>query len=100
MARKQACDITPKVREIVKARDGHKCVYCGTTYSLQLAHIFINRSHSGLGVEQNLTTLCIACHMSLDNGREEKAKPIRDYCEWYLNSRYEIDLDTLKYKKG
>ena len=92
-------DVSSKVRHSVKERDKQRCVYCGTRYSLQLAHVFVNRSHGGLGVEENLITLCIACHMSLDNGREEKAKPIRDYCEAYLKDRYEIDIEKLKYKR-
>lgn len=100
MKRTQATDISPKTRSIVLRRDSHRCVYCGTTYALQLAHVFVNRSHGGLGVEQNLVTLCIEHHMLMDNGREEKAKPIRDVAEFYLRHQYkDIDIDSLKYKK-
>lgn len=99
MKRTQATDITPKVRAEVLRRDNHRCIYCGTPYSLQLAHIFVNRSHGGLGVKENLATLCIACHMTLDNGREVKAKPIRDSVQFYLNHLYDIDIEALKYKK-
>lgn len=98
--RSKACDIKPKVREEVYARDKFKCVYCGTIYRLQIAHIFINRSHGGLGVKENLATLCIVCHSTLDNSKKEKAQPIRDYVEAYLKSKHEIDLDKLKYRKG
>ena len=97
--RTKATDITPKVREIVKARDKQKCVYCGTSYAIQLAHIFVNRSHGGLGIEQNLVCLCIEHHMAMDNSREEKAKPIREHCERYLKERYEIDVESMRYKK-
>ena len=98
--RTKATDITPKVRSTVLRRDNHRCVYCNSPYALQLAHVFVNRSHGGLGVEQNLVALCIEHHMSLDNGKLEKAKPIRDVVEGYLKHHYgEIDLDTLKYRK-
>ena len=100
-ARTKATDITPKVRAIAMRRDNHRCIYCGTTYMLQLAHVFVNRSHSGLGVEQNLVTLCIEHHMSLDNGKIEKSKPIRDVAEFYLRHHYgEIDIESLKFRKG
>ena len=99
MKRKQATDIKPKVRETVKARDNHCCVYCGTSYMNQLAHIFINRSHGGLGIEQNLACLCIGCHMALDNGKAYKAEPIREVCESYLKHRYpDFDFDSIKYR--
>ena len=101
MTRTQATDIKPKVREIVKRRDDFRCVYCGTTYMLQLAHVFVNRSHGGLGVEQNLVTLCLPDHMSLDNGKLEKAQPIKEVCESYLLKCYpDFDFTKLKYKKG
>ena len=99
--RSKACDIKPVVRAVVKERDGHHCINCGISSHLQLAHVFVNRSHGGLGVAQNLVTLCIGCHMSLDNGRYDKSKPVRELCESYLKRMYpSFDFDTLKYKKG
>lgn len=98
--RSKATDITPRVRAEVMRRDNHRCVYCNSPYALQIAHVFVNRSHGGLGVKENLVTLCIEHHMSLDNGRLEKSKPIRDVIEFYLRHNYgEIDIDSLKYKK-
>ena len=101
MKRKTATDIAAPVREKVKRRDNHRCVYCNTPYSLQLAHVFVNRSHGGLGVEENLVTLCIEHHMTLDNGRKEKSEPIRNVVEEYLKMHYpQVDLKNLKYRKG
>jgi predicted restriction endonuclease len=97
----KACDITPKVRATVLRRDSHRCIYCHTPYALQLAHVFYNRSHGGLGVVENLVTLCIEHHCAMDNGKIEKSKPVRDVCESYLRGRYYgFDFDSLKYKKG
>lgn len=96
----KATDISAKVRAKVYRRDDHRCVYCHTTYALQLAHVFVNRSHGGLGVEENLVTLCIEHHMSLDNGKLEKSQPIREVVESYLRYTYpNINIDNLKYKK-
>jgi len=97
--RTKATDITPKVREKVKARDKNKCVYCGFGYAINLAHIWVNRSHGGLGIEQNLVCLCLECHTKLDNGKEIHAKPIREHCERYLKAHYKIDVEKMRYKK-
>lgn len=99
--RTKATDITPKVRAIVKRRDNFRCVYCNSPYAIQLAHVFVNRAHGGLGVEQNLVCLCIEHHMALDNGRIEKSQPIQKVVEFYLNNLYpNINVNDLKYKKG
>jgi 5-methylcytosine-specific restriction endonuclease McrA len=92
-------DIPSKVRHTVKERDKQRCVYCGYPYALQIAHVFVNRSHGGLGVKENLVTLCIGCHSAMDNGKFIKGKPIRDYCEAYLRERYKVDVEKLKYRK-
>lgn len=98
--RSRACDITPKVRASVLERDHHRCIICGAP-RVQLAHAFINRSHGGLGVERNLVSLCIEHHMFLDNGKGEKSNSIKDSVQSYLRGHYgDIDLETLKYRKG
>ena len=99
-SRSKACDISPKVRNEVMIRDGKRCVYCGGNYMLSLAHVFVNRSHGGLGVKENLVVLCMPCHMSLDNGKKDKSAPIRYSVEFYLKHLYgDIDVDKLKYRK-
>lgn len=64
----RACDISPPVRKSVKKRD-KCCIYCGSSYGLQIAH-YISRGRGGLGVEQNLSVLCVNCHYVLDNGAD------------------------------
>jgi len=45
----------------VLERDGWRCQTCGSMQDLQVHHLKL-RSHSGGDVEQNLITLCSACH--------------------------------------
>jgi 5-methylcytosine-specific restriction endonuclease McrA len=47
-------------RQILK-RDNWRCQSCGSMKNLQVHHLTF-RSHSGGDVEQNLITLCAACH--------------------------------------
>lgn len=47
-------------RQILK-RDNWRCQSCGGMQNLQVHHLTF-RSHSGGDVEQNLITLCAACH--------------------------------------
>ncbi len=98
--RTNATDIKPKVRDAVKERDKHKCVVCDFPYAVQVAHIFINRSHGGLGIEENLALLCLECHMKLDNGKKRDSEPIRQQVEEYMKRKYpKLDVNKLKYRK-
>lgn len=76
----RACEIPPKVRRKVWARDGGCCIICGNPRAKANAH-YIRRSQGGLGIEQNVVTLCQQCHDDFDNGskRAENGKLIRDY---------------------
>lgn len=73
--RTKACDISAKVRAKVYARDSIDgapcCIWCGTSYDLQVCHI-VNRSQEGLGIEQNLLVGCKPCHGDFDNGDSDK----------------------------
>lgn len=81
----RACKITQTVREIVYQRDNERCIICGSNQGLPNAH-YIARSHGGLGVEENIVTLCPECHRRYDNGskRMEYGQIIRRY----LQSKY------------
>ncbi|NLE23745.1 MAG: HNH endonuclease [Clostridiaceae bacterium] len=57
--RTKATSIPKKVREEVYARD-KGCIICSSTSNLTIAH-FISRSKSGMGIKENLVTLCILC---------------------------------------
>jgi 5-methylcytosine-specific restriction endonuclease McrA len=49
------------LRQQVLLRDGWRCQSCGTMTNLEVHHKQF-RSHSGDDSEQNLITLCAACH--------------------------------------
>ena len=95
--RSKACDISPKVRKEVLERDGHRCIICGANYGLQIAH-YISRGRLGLGIPQNLATMCVSCHSSMDNGKyhKELQKCVREH----LKAHYEDwDESKLTYSK-
>lgn len=64
----RACDISPGVRKKVLRRDGERCILCGKRQGLQIAH-YISRARLGLGIPENLVTLCALCHFEYDNGK-------------------------------
>jgi 5-methylcytosine-specific restriction endonuclease McrA len=49
------------LRYLVLRRDGWRCQSCGTMSNLEVHHKDF-RSHSGDDSNQNLITLCTACH--------------------------------------
>ena len=89
----KACDISPKVKRKVWARDGQCCILCGNPQAMPNAH-YIRRSQGGLGIEQNVVTLCRKCHNDFDNGgmREEYGQMIRDYLKGCYKNWNEKDL--------
>ena len=96
--RAKACDITKKVKDIVWERDGHKCIVCGNYQAMPNSH-FIRRSQGGLGIEENIVTMCQRCHRAYDQGDERRA--IATYTERYLRSIYpDWNKEKLIYKKG
>ena len=51
----------------VLRRDGWRCQSCGARSNLEVHHQEF-RSHSGDDSEQNLITLCTACHAAVHHG--------------------------------
>jgi 5-methylcytosine-specific restriction endonuclease McrA len=49
------------LRQQILRRDGWRCQLCGTMSNLEVHHRKF-RSHSGADSEENLITLCTACH--------------------------------------
>jgi 5-methylcytosine-specific restriction endonuclease McrA len=49
------------LRQQILRRDGWRCQSCGTMTNLEVHHREF-RSHSGADAEENLITLCTACH--------------------------------------
>ena len=95
--RTKALDISGRVKREVWERDGGCCVLCGSPYAAPNAH-YIPRSQGGLGIAENVVTLCFKCHNRYDHTIERKA--IRERIRAYLKSKYpEWDESKLYYKK-
>lgn len=90
-----ALGITPKVKRTVYERDCGKCVLCGRV-GLPEAH-YIPRSKGGLGIEQNIVTLCRPCHNKLDNTTERNALLAR--VKQHLNIWYPDFPDEQRFYK-
>lgn len=100
--RSKACDISQKTKEIVWERDKKSCILCGKYVPKSCANAhFIARSHSGLGIEQNILTLCMDCHRDYDNSskRQEYKKIFINYLKGkYGESWNEKELIYNKWK--
>jgi len=105
--RTQALAIPPEVKQAVAERDSVDgwpcCVYCGrpaptnnpTAYSC--AH-YISRAQGGLGIEENILTLCEGCHREYD--ASTKREELRAYFRAYLKFQYKNwSENKLTYKK-
>ncbi len=96
--RSKATNIPKKVKLAVFERDHHRCIICGATYSaMPNAHV-ISRAQGGLGVEENIVTLCFDCHYIMDQtvGRKVYLKKCKDYLQRFYPNWNE---EELKYKK-
>jgi hypothetical protein len=72
------------VRKVVRERDGGRCIFCYHAGEPN-AH-FISRARLGLGIEENVVTLCAQHHYDLDHGKDEELQEqimgaIREYLE-------------------
>ena len=52
------------LRQQILRRDGWRCQSCGSMLNLEVHHREF-RSHSGSDSEENLITLCTACHVKM-----------------------------------
>lgn len=83
--RSRACDIPQSVKKIVWERDGGCCIRCGNPQAMPNAH-YIPRSQGGLGIEENIVTLCQECHREYD---QSSSRPeLREYIKNYLKRKY------------
>lgn len=93
--RTKALEILPNVKQRVFDRD-MCCVWCGKQGQPN-AH-FIARSQGGLGIEENILTLCLECHRRYDQSTDRQK--MREYFKSYLMSKYpDWDETKLIYKK-
>ena len=99
--RSKWCEFSEDERRQIYKRDNKRCIICGSTFGLGVAHIFVSRAHGGKGCKENGVLLCVTCHTALDNGNNaEKRIKINNYCCNYLYKYYgEINKIELIYKK-
>lgn len=101
-----ACDITPQVKQEVWLRDNGQCVVCGNMKNVMPNAHYIPRSKGGLGIAENIVTLCTEmtenqCHRRFDFGTREEREAIGTTIKYYLMGKYpEWDEKKLYYKKG
>ena len=101
--RTKAVSISPKVKRIVAERDSIDgwacCIICGSPNGLPEAH-YIPRSKGGLGIEENIVTLCRPCHHKFDFGLPEEKQKIGNRIKEYLEGIYpDWNEGDLIYKK-
>lgn len=83
--RAKALAIPEEVKQRVWCRDAGRCVWCGRRgpYVLPEAH-FIPRSKGGLGITENVLTLCRTCHDRYDHGDRREREMMKDRFREYL----------------
>lgn len=81
--------IGPAVKAAVRERDSIDgwpcCIWCGAPYAEPEVH-FIPRSQGGLGIEENILTLCRRCHFRFDHTADRAE--MQAYFRKYLRSKY------------
>ena len=104
--RSKATDIPMSVKKKVFERDNGRCVVCGNCCNVMPNAHYIPRSKGGLGIEENVVTLCTEltknkCHRKYDFGTKEEREKIKSIIKKYLSNKYENwNEDELVYKKG
>ncbi len=81
------------VKQIVGDRDGWRCIVCRRPGD-PVAH-YIPRTKGGLGIPENILTLCNECHKDYDNSRGAEREEKMEFFSDYLKSQYP-DWDETK----
>lgn len=77
-------------------RDDGRCIFC-RRHGRGEAHV-INRSQGGLGIEQNIVTVCRKCHDMMDNGKY--SAKYREAARNYLAEKYpQFDFSKAYFKR-
>lgn len=86
--RSRACEFSSDERKAIYERDFQRCVICGGTYRLTIAHM-ISRAYGGLGIRQNGVLLCMQCHDAMDNGSNKELRvAYQKFVRNYLEQQY------------
>lgn len=103
--RSKSTNISQKIKQIVWERDGGKCVVCGNSYNVMPNAHYIPRSKGGLGIEENIVTLCTEftknkCHRKYDFGSYEERENIEQIIKNYLKTKYpNWDEESLVFRR-
>lgn len=96
--RTKALDISLKVKEIVWERDNKCCILCGNPQAMPNAH-YVPRSSGGLGIKENVVTLCQKHHDDYDKTTDRQT--LMFYIAVYLDNKYpNFKHNDRFYKKG
>lgn len=101
MDRKKAVAIPSEVKKRVSERDSYDgwpcCILCGSAEGQPNAHV-IPRSDNGMGIEENIVTLCFRCHQRYDNSEERPE--LRKEIIYYLKQFYpDWSEEKVRYNK-
>lgn len=101
--RAKACAIPRKVKRIVAERDSLDgwpcCVVCKSPDARPEAH-YVSRANGGMGIPENVVTLCRPCHDKFDNGTAEERRDLGERIAEHLQACYpDWDEEKLVYKK-
>ena len=103
--RTKATDIPMRVKRKVFERDNGRCVVCGNCCNVMPNAHYIPRRKGGLGIEENIVTLCTElthnkCHRRYDFGTKNEREKIGKIIRKYLKGKYDNwDEEKLVYKR-
>lgn len=93
----KACEIPSAVKRRVYERDKERCVGCGRWCPPRCACAhYISRAHLGLGIEENIVTLCDECHRAFDQEAGERSRAIGEAVYAHLRSLYGAEKITVE----
>lgn len=94
--RTKALQISAKVKRIVYERDNGCCIFCKMRGD-PVGH-FVSRGQGGLGIEENIISVCAECHRMLD--QTTNRAQMKEIAREYLKSKYpDWDERKLYYNK-
>lgn len=93
-------NISVETKKSVHIRDGGFCIICGkpVAWNMSNAHI-VPRSKGGLGIEENIVTLCAECHHGYDQTKNRFS--YNERIVRYIKTHYPSwSEESVTYKKG